>query len=658
MTPVDLALTGLALFLAAALLATVTSPRVTATLSALAGLTLLAAAAAVLAGADGSSLALSWLPGGPDAALRLDPLSAFFLAPIGLIGALGPIYGAGYYPRAEHPASDRPVRAGYATLTASLALVALANDGAVFLLAWETMALSGFLLILADHRRADVRAAAFVYLVATHLSTLALWWFFTRVEAATGTFGFALLPAGDPATTGTMLLALLGFGIKAGFVPLHVWLPGAHAAAPTHVSAILSGVVLKVGVYGLLRATTLAPDLPVGFGGLILALGALAAVLGVALALAQHDLKRLLAYHSIENIGIILLGVGLALLGRATDHPSWTALGLAGALLHVWNHALFKSLLFFGAGAAIRAAGTRAIDRLGGLAKRQPVTAFAFLIGAVAISGLPPLNGFVSELLIYLGLFDAARHGAPAVALAAPALAIVGALALACFVKVYGAVFLGTARTPAAAAAPPAPTAMRAPMLVLVALCTVIGLAPWLVAPALDRVIADLSPAAAAAVPAIAERAAFVPLSAIAVALVAIAAAVFFARRRAHARAPRTGTWGCGYAAPTPRIQYTASSFAATLTRLFRGVLRPEVHPPRLDGPLPGPSHYAEHPRDAVLDGAAIPLFTRAGRVLTRVRQLQSGRVQLYLLLLLVAVIVLLASTLPIGEYMEGLWNN
>ncbi|PKN54280.1 MAG: hypothetical protein CVU56_27465, partial [Deltaproteobacteria bacterium HGW-Deltaproteobacteria-14] len=515
MTPIDGAVTGLALFLAAALLATVASPRVTATVSVLAGLTLLAAAAAVLAGADSSTLALPWLPGGPAAALRLDPLAAFFLVPIGLIGALGPVYGAGYYPRAEHPASDRPVRAGYATLTAALALVAVANDGAVFLLGWETMALSGFLLILADHRRADVRAAAFVYLVATHLSTLALWWFFTRVEAATGTFGFAPLPIGDPATTGTMLLALLGFGIKAGFVPLHVWLPGAHAAAPTHVSAILSGVVLKVGVYGVVRATTLAPDLPVGFGGLVLALGAVAAVLGVALALAQHDLKRLLAYHSIENIGIILLGVGLALLGRATDHPSWTALGLAGALLHVWNHALFKSLLFFGAGAAIRAAGTRAIDRLGGLAKRQPVTAFAFLVGAVAISGLPPLNGFVSELLIYVGLFDAARAGAPAVALAAPALAIVGALALACFVKVYGAVFLGTARTPAAAAARPAPTAMRAPMLILVALCAVIGLAPWAVAPALDRVVADLSPAAAAAVPAIAERAAFVPLSAI-----------------------------------------------------------------------------------------------------------------------------------------------
>ncbi|TNF22455.1 MAG: hydrogenase, partial [Deltaproteobacteria bacterium] len=470
MTPLDVALAGLALLVAAALLASFSAPRLTAAVSALAGLTVLGAGVAVLVGAPTSALALPWLPGGPAEALRLDPLAAFFLVPIGLIGALGPIYGLGYWRRADHPGSERPVRAGYAVLTASLVLVALARDGAAFLLAWEGMALSGFLLILAEHGRPEVRSAGLIYLIATHVSTLALWWFFARVQAATGVFGFAPLPAGDPATLGTVLVGLVGFGLKAGFIPLHVWLPGAHAAAPTHVSALLSGVVLKVGVYGVLRATTLAPDLPVGVGGLVLVLGAVAAVLGVALALAQHDLKRLLAYHSIENIGIILLGLGLALVGRSTGHPTWVALGLAGALLHVWNHAIFKSLLFFGAGAAIHAAGTRLIDRLGGLAHRQPVTAFAFLVGAVAISGLPPLNGFASELLVYLGLFDAAQHGAPAVALAAPALALTGALALACFVKVYGVVFLGAPRTPEAAAAHPAPPSMRAPMLALVAL--------------------------------------------------------------------------------------------------------------------------------------------------------------------------------------------
>jgi len=274
-------------------------------------------------------------------------------------------------------------------------------------------------------------------------------------------------------------------------MPLHFWLPGAHANAPTHVSAILSGVVLKIGIYGLLRTLTLLGHPPAGWGVLVLTLGTISAVLGVVFALGQHDLKRLLAYHSIENIGIILMGLGLAMIGVATHRPAWVVLGMAGCLLHVWNHCLFKSLLFLAAGSVVHAMHSREIDQMGGLGKRMPLSAGLFAIGAVAICGLPPLNGFVSELLIYVGLFKTAAgtSGAwPAVGLAAPALALVGALALACFVKAFGAVFLGLPRTPAAKAAHESPASMIIPMAVLAGLLRGDRVFPMIVIPVLEKV--------------------------------------------------------------------------------------------------------------------------------------------------------------------------
>ena len=282
--------------------------------------------------------------------------------------------------------------------------------------------------------------------------------------------------------TAIFVLALVGFGLKAGIMPLHVWLPGAHANAPSHVSAIMSGVMIKMGIYGLVRVLVLLPTPPLAWGYVLLGLGVVSGVLGVAFAVGQHDLKRLLAYHSIENIGIIVIGLGLALIGRTLDRADWIVLGLGGALLHVWNHALFKSLLFLSAGSVIHATGTREIDRLGGLAKAMPRTSLAFLVGAVAICGLPPLNGFVSELLIYLGLFGTLGIGeggaCPMAAFAAPALALIGGLAVACFVKVFGVVFLGTARSEDARHAHESAWSMLGPMGVLMGCCLFIGLFP------------------------------------------------------------------------------------------------------------------------------------------------------------------------------------
>src|SRR5581483_4284440 len=324
-----------------------------------------------------------------------------------------------------------------------------AENSIVFLLGWEVMALAAFFMVTTEDHDPQVCAAGWLYLAATHCATLALFAVFALLRHLNGSFALKT-PEGAVApemATAILLLALVGFGVKAGVMPLHVWLPSAHAMAPSHVSALMSGVLIKMGIYGLMRVTSFFPHPPLWWGSLILILGAISGVLGVAFAIGQHDIKRLLAYHSIENIGIIVMGLGLAVFGRSLQHPEWVVLGLSGALLHVWNHSLFKALLFMSAGSVIHATHTREIDHLGGLARVMPRTALAFMIGAVAICGLPPLNGFVSELFIYLGLLRTALANLDArtwaaAALAVPALALIGALACACFVKVYAAVFL------------------------------------------------------------------------------------------------------------------------------------------------------------------------------------------------------------------------
>lgn len=655
MSAVVVALGGVGLLALGGLLAVVTATRVTAAVTVTGGLVVALAGLGVLFGAPSSTLEAAWSVPGGALAFALDPLAALFLVPIGLVSALGAIYATRYWSEAAHPTTHRPVRAAYGVLAAAMATVVLARSGVAFLMAWEIMALAAFVLIATEHGRAEAREAALIYLVATHLSTLLLWVLFARIGDATGTFGFAPLPAGA-ATTVTLVLGLVAFGIKAGVMPLHVWLPGAHAVAPTHVSAVLSGVLLKVGVYGIVRLATLA-DVPAAFGALVLALGAASAVFGVAFALGQHDLKRLLAWHSIENVGIILMGVGLALLGRALGHPAWVVLGVAGGLLHVWNHALFKSLLFLAGGAVVHATGTRQIDRLGGLARVMPRTAALFVVGAVAIAGLPPLNGFVSELLIYLGLFRAATPGGSAlVAFAAPLLAVVGALAVACFVKVVGAVFLGEPRTEDAAAAHEPPAPMLVPMIVLAALCVGIGLLPGLLAPALDRVAVAF--VHGAPLPGLATLAPLWSLTGVGVALV-IGVALLAARQaRAVRSAPRTGTWDCGYAAPTPRMQYTASSFADGLVGLLSVALRPRAHRPHIEGLHPPRSTFESHVDDAVLVRLILPALRRAASVLVRLRALQAGRVQLYVFYVLATAFVLLASILPVGSLLEALWTR
>lgn len=595
-------------------------------------------------------IAIPWSLPGAEFSIALDGLSAIFLLPIFLISLLGAVYGLGYWKQTDNPENGRKLRLFYGAMTAGMALLVVARNGMLFLYGWECMALSAFFLVTTQDDKQDVREAGWIYLVATHVATLSLFGLFALLRAAIGSF--ALVPLDHslpPAMSATIFaLALVGFGIKAGVMPLHVWLPGAHAAAPSHVSAIMSGVIIKMGVYGLLRVTSLLPHAPLEWGVIVLSLGVLSGVLGVAFAIGQQDLKRLLAYSSIENVGIMMIGFGLALIGRALDRTDWVILGLSGCLLHVLNHAVFKSLLFFAAGSVMHATHTRNIDQLGGLSKVMPRTALCFMVGAVSICALPPLNGFVSEFLLYLGLFDTLWNKAGAsfagAAFAAAALALIGALAVACFVRAYGAVFLGAARTQCARDAHESSPAIVGPMVVLAAICLAIGLAPGWLAPVLGRAVADWAPGAQDAPQRLAQLAPLGWMTGMGLALISALAIVGVALAALVHRggAERSATWGCGYAAPTARMQYSSSSFSEMLVRLFGWALRARLHGPKELPIFPRKAAFHSDLPDLVLDEAVLPTFRYGARMFSALRVLQQGRIQIYLLYIFLALITLL----------------
>lgn len=608
----------------------------------------LLAAIHVLTGGGAFDWPAAFELGGEPLHLALDALGALFLAPISLLCGVGALYASGYWTERAHPRSARSGRVWWSLLAGSLMLVLLARNGLHFLIGWELFTLAAYFLVTLERQQSEVRAAGWLYLGASHVAVLFLFAFFAALAARSGSWELGPLRA-QAALAPLFWLALVGFGLKAGLFPLHVWLPSAHANAPSHVSALLSGATIKLGIYGLARFSSWLP-VPPAAGWVIVALGMASALLGVAFALGQHDFKRLLAYHSVENIGIILIGLGFAIVAADAGGAAWGRLALAGALLHVWNHALFKALLFFGAGAVLHATGTREMSRLGGLWRAMPWTTALFAFAALAICGLPPLNGFVSEWLVYLGLFDAANaRGAPAggALSAAILLAATGALALACFVKVCGVVFLGAARSPAVARAHECGAAMRAAMLVLALACAAIGLAPAMVWPALASAIGDWrADWAGAELPA--------PLASLgyastALALLAAAAAAVLWSRTRRMGSRRALTWDCGHAEPSARAQYSAGSFAAILVEWFAWILRPETHArPPLEI-FARSASSTTHTPETVLERIVEP----AGRAITRAalvaQRLQHGRVQAYVFYLVVGIaalagVVLLAS--------------
>lgn len=611
---------------------------------------------AVLLGLIGSVLGIAgalgslWQPPVVGAVIKVDAISVIFLLLIFLVPALGGVYGLTYWKQAEHIHNGQKLRLFYGLITASMAGVTIAANAIIFLVVWEIMALGAFFLITIEDEDRTVREAGWLYLVAAHTATLCLFALFALLRSVTGSFALVALPdsLGPGMATAIFLLAIMGFGLKAGIMPLHVWLPGAHAKSPSHVSALMSGVLIKIGIYGLVRICSLLPHPPLWWGGLLLAGGAISGVLGVVFAIGQHDLKRLLAYHSVENIGIITMGLGLAMVGRSLHRADCVALGLAGALLHVWNHGLFKSVLFLSAGAVIHTTHTREMDRLGGLAKAMPRTALCFAAGAVAICGLPPFNGFVSELLIYLGLFRSLgighEPGWAGVAFAPPALALIGALAVACFVKAFGVVFLGAARSEHARHAREAGGSMTGPMFVLVGCCLLIGLAPLFVAPVLERGVSAWSPDLATGTVSLTTVAPLGWISVVGLALIVliVIAGLVLGQRLRHCGAVSSGTWDCGYAAPTARVQYTSSSFAQMLVVCFSWVLRPRVHAPSEQPLFPRATQFRSHVPDIVLDGALRPGFRFGAKITSALRFLQAGNIHAYLFYIVVFLILLL----------------
>jgi len=591
--------------------------------------------------------------------LRYDGLSGVFLVAFGLSVTAASLSIVGERPR------SRLEGVAYPLFLASMAVVIGSASAVAFLFAWELMTLLSAVLVVGRHPSRAVVSTGYLYLAMTHVATAALLVGFAILGAGSGgQMDFEAWRAGartlaPAARDAVFLLVLVGFGTKAGALPLHAWLPRAHPVAPSHVSAVMSGVMIKMGIYGLVRIVVdVMGGGPDWWGLLVLGVGAASAVLGVLYALMQHDLKRLLAFHSIENIGIILLGLGTALVLNAHGATDLAALALAAALFHSVNHAVFKSLLFLGAGAVLHATGLRNLNRLGGLARRMPATALAFGIGAAAISGLPPLNGFASEWLVFQGLLGTAATGSvPAVArLSAAAtigaLALTAALAVACFVKATGVTFLGLPRSAGAATARETSRPARAAMGLLAVACLALGLGAGLVIPALTTVahaVLGTTPgsgaglAAVTSLPRPGEGTTFASL-AVGLLLLAAITGIAIIAGRGRARARQVDTWTCGIA-PEPVFQYTATSFSKPIRLFFRRILLPEreilveYHPGTA---FPVSIHYRSEITLFLEDRVFRPAHQVSLQVANLARRLQGGAIQLYIAYIVVAVLALL----------------
>ena len=586
---------------------------------------------------------IDWsLPFGP-CEIGIDPLSAFFLLPIFLVTFCGTLYALGYWPAARNPATAPGVTFFYGLLPGAMALVVMARNGALLLVSWEIMALSAFFLLITEHTGEEVRKAGSVYLLTTHTGSAALIILFSKLHAATGSFIFP--HQGTLAATGQtaalmFILALFGFGAKAGIMPMHFWLPSAHANAPSHASAMMSGVMLKMGIYGILRFLSFCPQKPLWWGGTLLVAGMMSALLGICFAAVQTDIKRLLAYSSIENIGIITTGIGMAMVGEATGNPSLVLLGFSGGLLHLLNHAIFKPLLFFGAGGIIHSTGTRIISRMGGLAKRMGTSALVFFIGSLAIAGLPPLNGFAGEFLLYVGFFREALSPVPVLALGVPALGLVGGMAAITFVKLYGIAFLGAPRSREAAEAHELSGVMIVPMWIMALLCLTGGLIPPLFLLLVQPAVAMLAPAAASGARLPASFSLF-PLFGLA--LITAAAAVWLLTRRAIRRrgAVTAGTWGCGYTAATPRMQYTGAAFSEFWAGVTRSLSRCMTEKPAAGTVAPRTVPFSYNPEETILDRFIQPVLELAGIGCAFIRRLQHGQLHVYMLYIFITLILL-----------------
>lgn len=598
-------------------------------------------------------LGLPWI----GAHFRLDALSTFFLVVVNFGGAMASLYGLGY---GRHESAPHRVLPFYPAFLAGMNLVVLADDAFTFLLSWEFMSLASWALVMAHHREQDNTRAGYIYLVMASFGTLALLLAFGLLAGPAGTYTFDAMRAGEPSrfvAAAVLGLMLLGAGSKAGLVPLHVWLPLAHPAAPSHVSALMSGVMTKVAVYGFIRVVFDLLGEPAWWAGVVvLFLGGLTAVLGILYALMEKDLKRLLAYSTIENIGVIFVSLGLALAFKANAMPLAAALALTAALFHVLNHSLFKSLLFFGAGAVLTATGERNMEKLGGLIHRMPLTSFVVLVGCVSISALPPFNGFVSEWLAFQAILQSPDLPQWGLKVMVPAvgglLALSAALAAACFVKAFGITFLGRPRTAVVERAHEVDRYSLAAMFILAALCLLAGILPGLVIDGLSPVtlslIGNRMPVQMAQpwlsiVPIAESRSSYNGLLVfLFIAASASLAAVVIHRFASHALR-WSPAWGCGLPDVTPVAQYTAVSFAQPIRRVFgtfafRARETVEMPPPGATGP----ARLTVEMHDVVWEAFYQPIAGAIDFATLKLNRLQFLTIRRYLTLVFLYLVTLL----------------
>jgi len=590
----------------------------------------------------------------------VDRLSAWFLLVLALLAIPIAVYSVAYLGHGPLDRRSTFVGVGFNVLVGAVELVFAADGVIAFLFAWELMTLANAALVTTEHERSETRRAAFLYLAMSHVATGCLIGGFLLVARTASSLSFEHVLAGHllssrPARTAAFLLFFAGFGVKAGAIPLHVWLPEAHPAAPTSISALMSGVIIKTGIYGLVRVCAFGLGTPpLAWGVLVLLCGGASSVLGVLYALMQHDLKRLLAYHSIENIGIILLGLGAGMMAVSSGHAELAAVGIAASLFHVLNHALFKGLLFLGAGGVVTATGTRQIEEMGGLAKRMPWTALFFLVGALAISGLPLLNGFVSEWLVFQAFLFGFHVSSDALVrfvfpVAGALLALTSALAAACFVKAFGITFLALPRGEGAEKAQESPTLMLVPQGVLATMCFALGLFPGFVLEVLRGVVGSLPgvrPApemvrgwfAIAPGPGHFDHLAPPLLAGAVLGGLALAGAMSLAVGYAVRRVP---TWGCG-GELTAQTEYTATAFSKPLMMIFRAVYRPTREVETV-----GEAHF---PREVKYRAEIEPTFERflygpltrgVLGVAERMKVIQAGSLHAYLAYVVVLVLSL-----------------
>ncbi|HMR30169.1 MAG TPA: hydrogenase 4 subunit B [Geminicoccus sp.] len=597
-------------------------------------------------------LGLPWI----GASFRIDALSAFFLVVVNLGGAAASLYALGYGSHEEAPHRVLPF---YPAFLAGMSLVVMADDAFTFLLSWEFMSLASWAMVLKDHRQSDHTEAAYVYLVMASFGTMTLLLAFGLLAGPAGDYGFAAIRAAQHApfvTALVLVLMLLGAGSKAGLAPLHVWLPLAHPAAPSHVSALMSGVMTKVAVYGFVRVVFDLLDEPAWWSSaLLLFLGCCTAVLGILHALMETDLKRLLAYSTIENIGVVFASLGLALAFRAGAMDWAAALALTAALFHVLNHSLFKSLLFFGAGAVLVSTGARDMERLGGLIHRMPATSLVFLVGCAAISALPPFNGFVSEWLVFQAILQSPALPGWGLKIIIPAagglLALAAALAAACFVRAFGVTFLGRPRAVEAEQAREADRFSLAAMAVLALLCLLTGLLPGVVidglAPVVRLLVGGTMPVQTSEpwlsiVPIAESRSSYNGLLVFLFIAISASLAVLLIHRFASHEIRRGPAWDCGFPEPSPTTQYTAGSFAQPIRRVFATVFRARE---RVEMPSPGdtaPARFVVEMHDLIWDRLYAPVAGGIDFVAGRLNRLQFLTIRRYLSLVFLALVTLL----------------